>query len=103
MARRDVTQFFDDLDNSPINEEDLEVVRFGVNGKNYILDLSHANAEKFHAALAPYIEAARPAQATTPKRTDPREVREWAKKQGIEVAKRGKIPSEIIDAYNKVH
>ena len=40
MSRREVTQFYDDLDHTLIPEDQLEVVRFSVNGQNYLIDLS---------------------------------------------------------------
>ncbi|CAB0738315.1 Lsr2 family protein [Corynebacterium diphtheriae] len=46
MARREITQYFDDIDNTPLTEDQVHVVRFGVNGINYVLDLSADNAQK---------------------------------------------------------
>lgn len=110
MARRDVTHYFDDLDNTPLQEKDLHVVRFGVDGTDYVLDLSEDNAQQFRRVLEPYITAAR---KVTPTRTSKREnvstrgnsraIRQWAQDQGMKVSSRGKIPHEIIDAYNKAH
>ena len=59
MSRREVTQFYDDLDHTLIPEDQLEVVRFSVNGQNYLIDLSTDNARHFHNLLAPYVDAAR--------------------------------------------
>lgn len=59
MARREVIQFFDDLDNTPLTQEEVTIIKFAVNGTNYIIDLSEKNADKFHEALAPFIKAAR--------------------------------------------
>lgn len=108
MALREVTQYYDDLDNTQLSEDEVEIIRFGVGNKNYILDVSKENAEKFHEALAPFIEAARRAPETSKKnnnanRVNPREVRDWAQQRGIEVARRGKIPSEIIQQYKDAH
>ncbi|MDO5032953.1 Lsr2 family protein [Corynebacterium sp.] len=103
MARREVTQFFDDIDHTPINEDELEVIRFSVNGKNYLLDLSRENARAFHEMMTPYIEAARIAPDRDNRRVDPSKVRAWAREQGIPVAHRGKIPHSVIDAYNEAH
>lgn len=102
MARREVIQFFDDLDNSPLTQDEVTVIKFSVNGNNYIIDLSAKNAEKFNAALMPFIQAAR--KETTPaKKTgtspDPKLVRAWATQQGIEVAARGKLSNAIIEQY----
>lgn len=103
MSRREVTQFYDDLDNSLISEDELEVVRFAVNGKDYLLDLSHSNAQQFHELLAPYVQAARPARESHDRHTDPRQIRVWARNQGIPVAHRGKIPHNIIRAFHEAH
>ena len=59
MSLREVTQFYDDLDHTLIPEDQLEVVRFSVNGQNYLIDLSTDNARHFHKLLAPYVDAAR--------------------------------------------
>ena len=45
----------DDIDGSPATT----TIEFGVNGKNYVIDLSDDNAAAFNEALAPYIEHAR--------------------------------------------
>lgn len=100
MARKSITQIFDDLDNTPLTESEVEVIQFSVNGKDYTLDLSAQNAEKFHAALEPFVEVA---QRVSPVRRtqgySPKEVREWAAANGYEVAARGKIAQEVVDAY----
>lgn len=99
MARREITQFFDDLDNSPLTEEELTVIRFSVDGKDYLLDVSPDNADKFHAALEPFIKAARHPVKKETRRYKPSDVREWAAKHGYEVAERGKIRNDVILAY----
>ncbi|MDK4209791.1 Lsr2 family protein [Corynebacterium accolens] len=103
MARREITQFYDDLDNQLIGEDELEAVRFSVNGRSYLMDLSRDNARRFHEAIAPFVEAAHAAPDAESPQVDPRKVREWAQKQGHDVARRGKIPQNIIDAYNAAH
>lgn len=40
MARREVTQFFDDLDNTPLTADEVNVVEFSYKGSTYVLDLS---------------------------------------------------------------
>lgn len=107
MARREITQYFDDLDNTPITEEQVHVVRFSVDGNDYILDLSEKNAREFREILEPFVQAARPAPSAHGRsggaRVHPREIRRWAQSQGKAVANRGKIPHEIIAAYNEAH
>ena len=49
----------DDLDGGPADE----TVRFGLDGAQYEIDLSSANADKLRAAIRPYVGKARRAQA----------------------------------------
>lgn len=72
MARREITQYFDDIDNTPLTEDQVHVVRFGVNGINYVLDLSADNAQKFEDALAPFIEKRTELRSTSRHITIPR-------------------------------
>ncbi|HJG43221.1 histone-like nucleoid-structuring protein Lsr2 [Corynebacterium phoceense] len=103
MSRREVTQFYDDLDHTPLSENELEVIRFSVDGTTYVLDLSPANAAKFRAALEPFVSAARIVPEPNARRVNPSVIRDWARNQGIPVAHRGKIPHEIIEAYNEAN
>lgn len=100
ISRREVTQFYDDLDHTLIPEDQLEVVRFSVNSQNYLIDLSTDNARHFHNLLAPYVDAARIAPAFDAQRASPSQIREWARTQGLPVAHRGKIRQDVIEAYN---
>ena len=74
MSRREVTQFYDDLDHTLIPEDQLEVIRFSVNGQNYLIDLSTDNARHFHNLLAPYVDAARIAPALDAQRANPSQI-----------------------------
>lgn len=106
MARREVIQFFDDLDNTPLSATEVKVIKFSIDGNNYIIDLSEQNAAKFEKALQPFLAVARKDTATPKKTThspDPKLVRAWAQSQGIEVAARGKLSNEVIDKYLAAH
>ena len=113
MARREITQYFDDLDNSPLTEAEWNVVRFSVDGTDYTLDVSADNAARFRDALSPFLEAARIVPAaprprrrggmSDANRTRTRQIRLWAQDRGIEVASRGKIPQNVIDAYDNAN
>ncbi|MGO1950235.1 MAG: histone-like nucleoid-structuring protein Lsr2 [Mycobacteriaceae bacterium] len=112
MARKEVTQFFDDLDGTALTSDDVVVTEFSYKGTEYVLDLSDANAQKFAEVLEPYIAVStkvgkaggRPrgrAAASGPK-SDPnrnRRIREWARSQGREVSTRGQISHDVIEAY----
>lgn len=113
MAQKTVVSLIDDLS----GEEADRTVPFGLDGVEFEIDLSDENAEKLREALAPYVAAARrtggrrspgrPAAAAssssgTPKRgrEENQRIREWAKKQGLEVSERGRIPNDVAEAYD---
>lgn len=110
MARREITQFFDDLDNTPLNADEVNVVEFSYKGSTYVLDLSEANAQKFADTVEPYIAAGtkvtrirgrgRGAGATGKSDSGRnRRIREWARNNGYSVSSRGQIARDVIDAY----
>lgn len=112
MARREITQYFDDLDNTPLEDDVVNIIRFSVDGSHYLIDLSEENAAAFRAALEPWIAAAQPAPAaTSPQRPTGRQtasaakrskaIRDWARETGLKVSDRGKIPARIIQAYDE--
>jgi len=101
----------DDLDGTPL-DEDGGTVRFSVDGASYEIDLSVENSKKFEKALAPYIDGARKVRggvaqqssaSSSAKKSDPQRlkaIREWANANGHEVSSRGRIPQEVVDAYD---
>ena len=116
MARKKLVQYFDDLDDTPLNEEQLEVVHFGLDGKNYVIDLSKTNATELRGLFQKYIEAGREDLATEVKkrrrttsssaaanRAFNRAARAWAREQGHPVADRGKLPDEVLNSFREAH
>ena len=103
MARREVTQYYDDLDGSPLSESDHQAVHFSFNGTEYVLDLSKENVQRFHEVLMPFIAAAREVPADPRTRVSASQIRAWARKKGMNVAQRGKIPFEVIEAYRRAN
>lgn len=111
MAKRVTETIVDDIDGSGA----AGTVRFAVQGTEYEIDLSEKNAEEFHETLAPYISAARRvggrqsrASGRSASRSssngsapDPKEVRAWAEANGIEVSKRGRIPSSLVVKFQE--
>jgi Lsr2 len=103
MATRTMITLEDDLDGSPA----AETVRFGLGAAEYEIDLSAANAGRFRSQLAPFIGHARKTgrgQRSRPARTaatrqDSAEIRAWAKKHGIEVSDRGRIPASVTEQF----
>lgn len=107
MARREITQIFDDLDESPLSEKDAHVVRFSIDGSGFVMDLSSQNCEKFKAAIGEFMDKARPesisARRAQEPKYNPKDVREWAVTRGYEVAVRGKLSRHLIDEYLAAH
>ena len=103
MATRTTVTLEDDLDGGPAGE----TVRFGLGVIEYEIDLNAANASRFRAQLAPFVDHARMhgrGQSARPGRTsaarrDSAEVRAWAKEHGIEISGRGRIPASVIEQY----
>jgi hypothetical protein len=101
----------DDLDGEPADG----TVEFGIDGKTYEIDLSKDNEEKLREALASYVAAARrangrrrPAGSSAPAGRRPsidreqnQAIRDWARKRGMKVSDRGRIPAEVLEAYHQ--
>ncbi len=103
MARKTIVALEDDLDGGPADE----TVRFAIGGVDYEIDLSTKNAARFRRQVAPFIEHARKAgraparQArTAASRQRSRDIRVWAKEQGIELSERGRIPASVAGQYD---
>jgi hypothetical protein len=108
MARQVITTLIDDLDGKKADR----TVEFSLDGINYTIDLSEANAGKLRKALDPFINAGTrlgrsgriPARRTAPSRTassrdENRLIREWALANGHQISERGRIPQSVTDAY----
>lgn len=104
MAQRVQIILEDDLDQSPA----AETVTFALDGVNYEIDLSADNAAKLRGDFALWVGHARrvggrKVTGRKPKGTSPNEIREWAKANGLEVSSRGRIPSDVRDAYEQAN
>lgn len=111
MAKQTTVIMVDDLDGSEADEQ----VEFTVDGKSYEIDLSAANSARLREALAPFISAARrtggrrrsgssvAASRPTTDREQNQAIREWAARQGLKISERGRIPSNVLEAYHNNH
>ncbi|HWD04419.1 MAG TPA: Lsr2 family protein [Amycolatopsis sp.] len=104
MAQKVFVEMVDDLDGSTAGQ----TVPFGLDGVQYEIDLSDSNAETLRDNLAAYVAAARrtggrrPTPAPTAEdRERSRAVRSWAVDNGWAVSGRGRIPGEVVVAYEK--
>jgi hypothetical protein len=104
LAQRVILTLEDDLDGGPADE----TVRFAFEGSDYEIDLSSKNATAFRRQLAPFIEHARKAGRGQPRRPSRAaasrqrsgDIRAWAKKHGIAVSERGRIPASVLEQYH---
>jgi hypothetical protein len=106
MAQKVHITLEDDLDGG----EAAETVAFGLDGRSYEIDLNARNAKALRDALAKYVAAARRAGGRTAgarRRTQvgasAREIRDWARSNGRQVPDRGRIPSEVREAFEAAH
>jgi hypothetical protein len=109
MAQKVEVRLIDDLTGKTADE----TVSFSLDGVQYEIDLSTANATKLHDKLSRFVQAARktggrrggrPAgrgRKTAAGGTPTREVREWAREHGIEVNERGRIPAEVMVKFEQ--
>jgi len=116
VAERVVRQLIDDIDGSEISDGGGERIEFSVRGTAYQIDLSTANAAKFDKALAPFVAAAMKVRGggrgsrgkTTngngsPSKEQLAAIRDWARKNGHNVADRGRIKAEVVEAFEAAH
>ncbi|MPZ66486.1 MAG: Lsr2 family protein [Pseudonocardiaceae bacterium] len=120
MAQKVTVTLVDDLDGGTAEE----TVEFSVDGVTYEIDLSADNAVHLRDALAGYVAHARKAGSGQRRRgggggqsrrssgssgsgraavdrEQNQAIREWARKNGMNVSDRGRIPAEVLEAYHK--
>ncbi len=105
MAQHVNVLFVDDLDGGEADG----TVSFAMDGTTYEIDLSGQHLEKLREIFAPYVDAARRtgaaahaprrASATPSDREHNQAIREWAQAQGLSVSTRGRLSSEVRQAY----
>ena len=110
MVKKVTVFLVDDLDGKAADE----TVQFALDGVSYEIDLAEKNAQKLRSELQPWVTAGRRtggsrrhrgvrSASASIGRTDSAAIREWARKSGHEIATRGRIPVEVIDAYRAAH
>ncbi|MGO1506058.1 MAG: histone-like nucleoid-structuring protein Lsr2 [Brachybacterium sp.] len=106
MARKTQVILTDDIDGS----EATGTVSFGLDGVAYEIDLNDDNAQRMRDQLGEWAGKARRVggrrisgtrAAGSP--SDAGKIRAWANENGYEVSGRGRIPTEIRDAYDAAH
>lgn len=106
MAQKVNIVLVDDIDGS----EAEETVSFGLDGTTYEIDLNSTHAAALREALATYVGHGRKAtgsrrgrRASGSSSSNTKQVREWAKANGMEVSERGRIPADVQQAYDAAH
>jgi len=107
MAQKVQILLIDDLDGGDADE----TVEFGLDGSAYEIDLSAKNAGKLRDALAEYVaQARRVSRKRTTQRAKPSgrgasaaHIRQWARENGYEVSERGRVSTEVREAYAAAH
>jgi hypothetical protein len=115
MAQKTIVQFVDDLDGT--SSGPIETVNFGLDGVTYEIDLSDDNAGRLRDELAEFVSSARrtggrakrgtaatstvsAGNGSSRSREQTQAIRDWAKKNGHDVADRGRIPAAVIEAFD---
>ncbi len=104
MAQKVNIILVDDLDGS----EAVETVSFGLDGTSYEIDLNKKNAAALRDALGGYLGHARKVAGTRGRRgaaktsvgPSAREIRDWARSNGMAVPDRGRIPADVREAFD---
>ena len=116
MAQKVNIVLVDDLDGT----EATATVSFGLDGTTYEIDLSDANAASLREALSGSVGHARKvtgggrrtrrssgssssSSSSSTSSSHTKDVREWARSQGMEVSERGRISADVQQAYDAAH
>jgi hypothetical protein len=115
MAQKTIVTLVDDLTGE--EAENISTVEFALDGVTYELDLTDENSTKLHGALSQYAKAGRriggrrrssvgPGRAIKGtsgaagyNRETLKSIREWAKTNGHKVSDRGRLPAEVLQAW----
>lgn len=106
MAKKIIETITDDIDGS----EGASTIRFAYGSQEYEIDLGPKNANKLDQALADFISNARRVGKTdrgtkkaAGKKRELGPVRTWAAENGYKLNDRGRIPKDVLDAYDAAH
>jgi nucleoid-associated protein Lsr2 len=115
MAQKTIVTLVDDLTGEAA--ENISTVEFTLDGRTYELDLTEENNTKLHDALSQYVNAGRkiggrrrsgahPGRAIKStgrtagyNREALKSIRAWAKTNGYNVSDRGRLPAEVVQAW----
>jgi hypothetical protein len=102
MVSRTTVELLDDVDGKPA----AETVTFGVDGREFEIDLTEKNAKALRKAFQPWASSARRVggrkirgAGAVAAEVDTKAVRAWAISNGIEISARGRISGDVLDQY----
>ena len=104
MARRTFVELVDDMDGGAADE----TVSFALDGVAYEIDLTAENASELREALGVWAGKARRVggrriAGKSRSGEDTAKIRAWAQDNGYSVGDRGRIPTEVRQAYKDAH
>ena len=109
MAKKVTVTLVDDFDNKSAADE---TVVFSLDGVNYEIDLASKNANKLRGDMKSWVAAGRRVGGRRRSRSagadgarkaiDRRQsaaIREWGRRNGYRVSRRGRIPADLLEAF----
>jgi hypothetical protein len=111
VAQQTILELVDDLDGGQADE----TVAFALDGVEFVIDLSAANAARLRDTLAEFVGHARRTGGRTTRgrahngangangKPDVQAVRAWARSQGETVADRGRVPQTLLTRFQEAH
>jgi hypothetical protein len=111
VAQKVSVTFACDYDAREIPDGEQLTRIFSLDGRDYEIDLCERHSQKFDEVLTRYREKARrvtgrvsrPKRRTAANRQRSADIRAWAKRNGIQVSDRGRIPAQVISKYDASH
>jgi Lsr2 len=111
VAQKVSVTFACDYDAKEIPDGEQLTRAFSLDGRDYEIDLCEKHSQKFDEVLTRFAEKARrvtgrvgrPKRRTAAHRQRSADIRAWAKRGGIKVSDRGRIPAQVIAKYDASH
>jgi len=111
VAQKVSVTFACDYDAKEIPSGEHLTRAFSLDGRDYEIDLCERHSQKFDEVMRRFADKARKVSTkvgrtkrrTTAHRRRSAEIRAWAKRSGMDVSDRGRIPSQVIQKYEANH
>jgi hypothetical protein len=111
VAQKVSVTFACDYDAREIPNGEQLTRAFSFDGRDYEIDLCEKHSQKFDESLGRFADKARratsrmsrPKRRTAAHRQRSADIRSWAKRSGLEISERGRIPAQVIAKYEANH